>query len=81
MKAATLPEQPDAKSPAGAGGPTWTHSLNLSSPAVGHIPAGVNGCVPGIRDQRGELRFPPCNIGAFEADRVEHVYLPMIVKH
>jgi CSLREA domain-containing protein len=63
------------------GGPTWTHSLNLSSPAVGYIPAGVNGCVLGIRDQRGVLRFPPCNIGAFEAERVEHTYLPMVVKH
>lgn len=63
------------------GGPTWTHSLNLSSPAVGHIPVGVNGCVLGCRDQRGALRVPPCNIGAFEADRIEHVYLPIVAKH
>lgn len=80
MKAATLPEQPDAKSPAGAGGTTWTHSLNLSSPAVGHIPAGVNGCVPGIRDQRGAPLFPTCYIGAYEADRVQYGYLPLIAR-
>jgi len=62
------------------GGPTWTHSLNLSSQAVGYIPDGANGCVPGIRDQRGAPRFPPCNIGAFAADRVEYGYLPLIAR-
>jgi CSLREA domain-containing protein len=63
------------------GGPTWTHSLKLNSPAVAYIPAGVNGCVAGIRDQRGVLRFPPCNIGSFEQDQIEYVYLPLVLRN
>ena len=62
------------------GGPTWTHSLKLTSPAVDQIPAGVNGCAAGTHDQRGVLRFPACNIGAFEQDQVEEVYLPLVVR-
>lgn len=60
------------------GGSTWTHSLKITSPAVDQIPAGVNGCVVGSRDQRGVLRFPPCDMGAFEIDQSEHIYAPMV---
>jgi CSLREA domain-containing protein len=62
------------------GGPTWTHSLKLTSPAVDYIPEGINGCVVGTHDQRGVLRFPACNIGAFEQDQIESVYLPLVVR-
>jgi len=62
------------------GGPTLTHPLKPTSPAVDYIPAGVNGCVMGARDQRGVLRFPPCSVGAYEPDQVEEVYLPLVVK-
>lgn len=63
------------------GGPTWTHSLSNSSPAVDQIPAGVNGCVLGVRDQRGVLRFPPCDIGAYEGDQSEGIYLPVVLSN
>ena len=59
------------------GGPTETHRLGASSPAVDEIPNGVNGCVVGIRDQRGVPRFPPCDIGSYEIDRAAHIYLPL----
>ena len=62
------------------GGPTLTHALKPSSPAVDQIPAGVNGCGGGSRDQRGVLRFPPCSIGSYEPDQAEEVYLPLVVK-
>jgi CSLREA domain-containing protein len=61
------------------GGPTWTHSLNLGSPAIDRIPMGVNGCSAGNDDQRGEPRLPPCDIGAYEAN-LEYVYLPLVLK-
>ncbi|MFL7810019.1 MAG: choice-of-anchor Q domain-containing protein, partial [Anaerolineae bacterium] len=49
------------------------------SPAVDQIPAGVNGCAMGSLDQRGALRFPPCDIGAYEIG-AESVYLPLVVR-
>jgi parallel beta-helix repeat protein len=61
------------------GGPTLTHAIKSNSPAANQIPTGVNGCVPGARDQRGVLRLPPCDIGAYEVDP-ESVYLPLVVK-
>jgi CSLREA domain-containing protein len=62
------------------GGSTWTHVLSPGSPGHGHIPAGANGCGEGGRDQRGVLRFPSCNIGSYEQDEIEHVYLPLVLK-
>ena len=39
------------------GGPTQTHALLAGSPAIDHIPSGVNGCGTTITtDQRGETR-------------------------
>jgi len=63
------------------GGPTLTHALKPSSPAVDQIPAGVNGCVFGTRDQRGVVRVPACDIGAYEIDRAEYVYLPVVLRN
>ncbi len=60
------------------GGSTWTHSLKITSPAVDQIPAGVNGCIVGSRDQRGVFIFPPCDMGAYERDQSEHIYAPMV---
>jgi CSLREA domain-containing protein len=61
------------------GGPTLTHAIKANGPAANQIPAGVNGCVVGSRDQRGVLRLPLCDIGAYEVDP-EAVYLPLVVK-
>jgi len=61
------------------GGPTLTHAIKSNSPAVDQIPAGVNGCAMGSLDQRGALRFPPCDIGAYEIG-AESVYLPLVVR-
>jgi hypothetical protein len=63
------------------GGPTLTHAIKANGPAANQIPAGVNGCVMGSRDQRGVLRFPPCSIGAYEPDQAEEVYLPLVLKN
>ena len=60
------------------GGPTLTHSLKPGSPALDHIPNGINGCAAGSYDQRAFLRFPPCDIGAYEVDQSEHIYVPML---
>ncbi|RME83645.1 MAG: hypothetical protein D6775_07595 [Caldilineae bacterium] len=57
------------------GGPTETHALKPNSPALDHIPAGVNGCTPQVStDQRGALRASgngqggaACDAGSFEA--------------
>ena len=62
------------------GGPTLTHPLKPTSPAVDYIPAGINGCVVGSRDQRGVLRLPLCDIGAYEIDP-EVVYLPLALRN
>jgi hypothetical protein len=62
------------------GGPTLTHAIKPNGPAANQIPAGINGCVMGSRDQRGVLRFPPCSIGSYEPDQVEEVYLPLVLK-
>jgi CSLREA domain-containing protein len=62
------------------GGPTLTHAIKANGPAGNQIPVGVNGCVLGVRDQRGVLRFPPCSIGAYEPDQAEEVYLPLVVR-
>jgi CSLREA domain-containing protein len=61
------------------GGPTPTHAMKANGPAANRIPAGVNGCVAGSRDQRGVLRLPLCDIGAYEIDP-ETVYLPLVLK-
>ena len=53
-------------SPQGNGGATGTFALALSSPAIDHVPSGVDGC--GGTDQRGVARpqGSACDIGAFE---------------
>jgi CSLREA domain-containing protein len=63
------------------GGPTLTHGLFEQSPAIDHIPRGVNGCgdAPLDVDQRGEDRpadgnedgTAACDIGAFELQEGE----------
>ncbi len=63
------------------GGPTLTHALKPTSPAVDWIPAGVNGCMFGIRDQRGVVRIPPCDIGAYEIDQAVYLYLPVVLRN
>jgi CSLREA domain-containing protein len=70
------------------GGDTETHALLPGSPAIDHIPNGVNGCgvVPLNKDQRGKTRpvdgddndTTACDIGAFEVQL--KVYLPIIFK-
>jgi len=63
------------------GGPTYTHALDITSPAVDQVPAGVNGCNSGTtKDQRGTIRFARCDIGAFEIDKGYHVYLPLVLR-
>ncbi|MBN1977560.1 MAG: CSLREA domain-containing protein [Anaerolineae bacterium] len=61
------------------GGPTLTHAMKINGPAANQIPEGVNGCIVGSRDQRGVLRLPLCDIGAYEIDP-ETVYLPLVLK-
>ncbi|MGD8472960.1 MAG: choice-of-anchor Q domain-containing protein [Anaerolineae bacterium] len=63
------------------GGPTLTHALKPTSPAVDYIPDGVNGCVFGARDQRGVVRVPACDIGAYEIDQAEYLYLPIVLRN
>ncbi len=57
------------------GGPTLTHALLNTSPAIDAIPNGVSGCGSTVTaDQRGESRpldgnadsIPACDMGAFE---------------
>jgi len=58
------------------GGPTWTHDLTLSSPA---LDAGDNVCCPAV-DQRGVSRpqLGSCDIGAVEYDGQLQFNLPLI---
>jgi CSLREA domain-containing protein len=52
------------------GGPTQTHAMEYTSPAVDGIPNGVNGCgTDYTTDQRGETRpiGGLCDIGAYES--------------
>lgn len=55
------------------GGDTLTHALLNDSPAIDHIPIGINGCGTTITtDQRGVIRPQEvlCDIGAYEDDLV-----------
>ena len=49
------------------GGPTFTHALGATSPAVDGV---LSGCPPPATDQRGVVRpqGPRCDIGAFELE-------------
>lgn len=63
------------------GGPTETHALGKFSPALDHITYSSIGC--GIiyhYDQRGVIRFSPCDIGAYEKDQAPHIYMPLIIR-
>jgi hypothetical protein len=61
------------------GGPTQTHALDHSSPAVNWIDPGVNGCDPGTtKDQRGVVRVSYCDVGAYEIGYT--IYLPLVIK-
>lgn len=71
------------------GGPTWTHALQTGSPAIEHIPGGINDCQAGVStDQRGYLRAggagyggSRCEIGAYEYDTGPFlVYLPLVLR-
>ncbi len=65
---------------ANRGGPTWTHALNSSSPA---IDTGNDDTCPST-DQRGANRAGEyCDIGAYEYDgefSIENVFLPLITR-
>jgi fibronectin-binding autotransporter adhesin len=53
---------------------TWIHRLAKTSPA---IDAGL--CVSGITtDQRGVMRFEPCDIGSYEY--AYRIYLPLVLR-
>ena len=66
------------------GGPTLTHAPLANSPAIDHIPDGVNGCGTTMTtDQRGVIRpqGSSCDIGAVEMPVAEwFIYLPIIIK-
>jgi CSLREA domain-containing protein len=63
------------------GGSTWTHALKITSPAVDHIDTGTTGCGTGFHyDQRGVVRFSPCDIGSYELEQAEHIYLPLVLR-
>lgn len=59
------------------GGPTQTMALLSGSPAIDQGNDGL--CEP--LDQRGFLRIPPCDIGAFEVDVVSFLFnfLPIVI--
>ena len=52
------------------GGPTMTHQPKSNGPAAGQIPQGVEGCGTQETDQRGVMRLPPCDMGAYETGKV-----------
>jgi hypothetical protein len=63
------------------GGDTLTHALLNSSPAIDKIPNGTNSCGTTITtDQRGDVRPQGlgCDIGAYEANEFNYLYLPLI---
>ena len=62
------------------GGPTWTHALDTGSPAINA--GNPAGCRDGSNsllatDQRGDLRWNRCDIGAFEF-QPQRVFLPLV---
>ncbi len=66
------------------GGPTPTHALSSSSPAMNRVPSGEVGCGTTVAvDQRGIVSRPQgnaCDIGAFELESNSRpeAYLPLI---
>jgi hypothetical protein len=63
------------------GGGTETHALLPASPAIDQIPPGANGCGGDVTaDQRGAVRLPPCDVGAYEIFDGEQVFLPLVLK-
>ena len=68
------------------GGDTWTHRLRYGSPAIDAIPALA--CAVAT-DQRGVSRpvdgdddsVAACDIGSYEFDLVNRVYLPLVLKN
>jgi hypothetical protein len=76
-----VPIDPVLNALADNGGPTQTHELDLTSPAVDQIPNGVSGCIVNVtKDQRYVKRYDDCDIGAFEIDQFSHVFLPLIMR-
>jgi len=59
------------------GGSTWTHALQVGSPAIDAIP--VVSCTVAT-DQRGVLRpqGPGCDVGSYETT-YPHLYLPLVL--
>jgi CSLREA domain-containing protein len=63
------------------GGLTWTHAFGKTSPAIDHITDSGIGCGTVYKfDQRGVIRFSPCDIGAYEKNQAEHIYTPLIFR-
>jgi CSLREA domain-containing protein len=63
------------------GGYNLTHAFIKGSPALNHIDTGSLGCGTGYKfDQRGVVRFSPCDIGAYEIDIAETLYLPLVIR-
>ncbi len=55
-----------------SGQATWTIALLAASPAIDHIPDGVNGCaLTQSTDQRGYVRADACDSGAYEYDGIQ----------
>jgi hypothetical protein len=75
------PLNPNLGALANNGGVTLTHALTPGSPALDQIIPGVNGCISGTtKDQRGVVRYGHCDIGAYEVDVAQYVYLPLVVR-
>jgi hypothetical protein len=65
---------PDLDALADNGGNTWTHALLEGSLA---IDGGDDAYCPAT-DQRGKIRFSPCDVGAYEY--VLSTYLPLVLR-
>lgn len=61
------------------GGPTLTHAIRPPSAAIDHIYGGTCGTTDKY-DQRGIIRYEPCDIGAYEYDQATYIYLPLILR-
>lgn len=76
-----FPADPSLASLSDNGGPTLTHSFKTISIACDQMTYGTSGCFTDYKyDQRGVIRFAPCDIGAYELDQATHIFLPLILR-